>query len=274
LALAHYGCARVIERVIEAGCAPLARIREGDGPVLAVALHAGHAIRPGLEEYLALPEDERLREEDPWTAQMAPADIPLIEVVRSRFEVDLNRPRFRAVYQGPQDAWGLGVYRDGLPNLEDRVSRSVYDGFYAAAFDVLSRAVEEHGRFVVLDLHSYNHRRDGVGGRPADEDENPEVNLGTRYLDRHRWAGVVEGFLSVMNAEGFDCRENVKFGGGHFASWVSETFPDTGAVLAIEFKKTYMDEWIGTVDPEALARNHSTLTRAIPVLTDAIGKIR
>jgi N-formylglutamate amidohydrolase len=248
----------------------LARIVWGAGPVAAVALHAGHLVRPGLTGYIALGDDERTREEDPYTAQMVPAGITLIEVNRSRFEVDLNRPRYRAVYQGPQDAWGLRVYRGELPDDEDRISRAVYDTFYATAFDVLSRLEQTYGRFVVLDLHSYNHRRNGAGAAPADVSANPELNLGTRRLDRAKWASVVEGFSETMTGAGFDCRENVKFGGGHFAHWVADTFPDTGAALAIEFKKTYMDEWTGAVDVDAVARIRSALEQAVPVVTDAV----
>ena len=32
---------------------------------------------------------------------------------RSRFEVDLNRPREEAVYRVPEDCWGLDVWRGG-----------------------------------------------------------------------------------------------------------------------------------------------------------------
>jgi N-formylglutamate deformylase len=257
---------------IDVGGAPLARIVAGNGPVVAVALHAGHALREGLREHLALTEEERLREEDPHTARMAPAGIISIEVLRSRFEVDLNRPRFRAVYQGPQDAWGLDVYRSELPDDLDRVSRTVYDAFYAQAFAVLSHVAEMYGRFVVLDLHSYNHRRDGACALAAPSTENPEVNLGTGRLDRTRWAPVVEGFSAVMRDAGFDCRENVKFRGGHFAHWVAETFPETGAALAIEFKKTYMDEWTGLVDEAAVARIRGALEAAVPVISAALAK--
>jgi len=204
---------------------------------------------------------------------MAPAGITRIEVMRSRFEVDLNRPRFRAVYQGPNDAWGLRIYRHELPDDVDRVSRSIYDTFYATAFDVLSGIAENHERFVVLDIHSYNHRRDGASAPPADPAENPEVNVGTQRLDRERWGGVVDGFSAVMNDHGFDCRENVKFGGGHFAHWVADTFPDTGAVLAIEFKKTYMDEWTGKVDLGAVTRIRAALSESVAVVEAALMEV-
>ncbi|MEI7814888.1 MAG: N-formylglutamate amidohydrolase [Coriobacteriia bacterium] len=259
-------------RTIESGGAPLVRIVPGSGPVVAVALHAGHLVRPELDDILAITQDERLREEDPSTADMAPRGITRIEAVRSRFEVDLNRPRSRAVYRGPKDTWGLNTYRSELPDDARRLSRAVYDAFYREAESVLTRLADEHGRFVVLDLHSYNHRRSGASAAAEPAIDNPEVNLGTGRLDRARWTPVVEGFSAVMRAEGFDCRENVKFRGGHFAQWVAETFPQTGVVLAIEFKKTYMDEWTGCVDEVAVARIRSALDAAVPVISAALAE--
>lgn len=256
--------------MIEIGGVPFALTRPGDGPVVAVALHAGHILRPDLAEHIALSEPDRLREEDPATAEMVPERLALLEAARSRFEVDLNRPRFRAVYQGPQDAWGLRLYKHELPDDADRVSRAGYDTFYAHAFDWLSRVAEQHGRFVVLDIHSYNHRRDGATGTPAAQAENPEVNLGTGRMELPLFAPVAEAFRDSMVAQGFDCRADVKFRGGHFAHWVTETFPGVGTALAIEFKKTYMDEWSGEVDAAQVARIREALDHAAAVVEEAL----
>ena len=250
----------------------LHRITPGRGPVLAVALHAGHELRPSLAEHIALSEGDRLREEDPFTAAMVPEGISLIEAVRSRFEVDLNRPRERAVYQDSDDAWGLDLYRRALPReVEDR-SRAIYDEFYQRAHRVLSEIEREHGRFVVLDLHSYNHRRSGASASAAPVELNPELNLGTARFDRERWSSVVDGFLGVMTGSGFDCRENVKFRGGHFSQWVSDTFPDSGIALAIEFKKTYMDEWTGLPDSAALKRIRGALSIAVRTIEQTLAE--
>jgi hypothetical protein len=55
-------------------------------------------IDPGLEEQMALLEGDRLREEDPFT-EYTIRDLPnRIAFHRSRFAVDLNRPRDEAVY--------------------------------------------------------------------------------------------------------------------------------------------------------------------------------
>mgnify|MGYP003530345089 CR=1 FL=1 len=73
-----------------------------------------------------------------------------------------------------------------------------YDLFYATAEAVLRRLVATHGRVVVLDVHTYNHRRDGADGPLADADANPEVNVGASTMDRARWAAVVDGFLAEL----------------------------------------------------------------------------
>jgi hypothetical protein len=45
-----------------------------------------------------------------------------------------------------------------------------------------------------------------------------------------------------------DVRVNVRFRGGYLCRWVVEHYPDTACPLAIEFKKTFMDEWTGECD--------------------------
>ena len=39
----------------------------GHGQVLATAVHHGHLVRPEVLEYLAVSEEDRLRDEDPFT---------------------------------------------------------------------------------------------------------------------------------------------------------------------------------------------------------------
>ena len=66
---------------------------------------------------------------DQWTIIAGTRIIGL----RSRFEVDLNRPRQRAVYLEPEDTWGLRVWK--VKPAPDIISRSgvEYDAFYVAA---------------------------------------------------------------------------------------------------------------------------------------------
>ncbi|MGB9338386.1 MAG: hypothetical protein WCB63_04085, partial [Polyangiales bacterium] len=43
----------------------------GEGPLVAVASHNGHELRPEVRDLVKLPEQDRLREEDPFTGEWA-----------------------------------------------------------------------------------------------------------------------------------------------------------------------------------------------------------
>src|SRR5690606_2444013 len=140
----------------------------------------------------------RLHEEDPFTAIWTHVADTRVVVERSRFEVDVNRPRASAVYVVPDQAWGLELWRRPPPPEVVAASLAEYDRFYAEMEALLARLVAQHGGFVVYDIHSYNHRRRGPFAEPASPSDNPEVNLGTANLDRARWAPVVEAFLTAI----------------------------------------------------------------------------
>ncbi len=132
------------------------------------------------------------------------------------------------------------------------------------------------GHFIVLDVHSYNHRRDGQEAAPADPKVAPEVNIGTYSMDRDRWAHVVDPFIAKLNAFKFrgramDVRENVAFEGrGEQARFIHETFPQNGCAIAIEFKKFFMDEWTGVPDRPALVAMRDLIRSTLPVLEESL----
>lgn len=239
--------------------------------IVAASVHAGHAVRPELQPEMVLDEDTRLREEDPHTDRIASVVPSRMLTTRSRFEVDLNRPREEAVYREPDDCWGLDVWRDA-PLSDDLTENSlaVYDHVYGTLGAYLDE-VASRGPYVLLDVHSYNHRRGGPDSEPADVDENPEVNLGTGSVDRERWGGLVDAFrttLAEQEARGhrLDVRENVAFKGRALAWFVHDRHPGVGCVLALEFKKTWMDEWTGKVDEDHLEELRAALAETLPVL--------
>ena len=252
---------------------PTWSIIAGEGPLVATAIHDGHTVREELRARCALSELERLREEDPFTGPWTKLANTSVVVHRSRFEVDLNRPREKAVYLHPEDAWGLNVWKEPLgPEMANR-SLLLHDSFYAELKQLLKTVEERHKCFVVIDLHSYNHRRDGPDAPAAAPEENPEVNLGTGNLDRERWGPVVDAFMSALRGFDFggrhlDVRENVKFRGGYLSKWTQENFPGSGCALAVEFKKFFMDEWTGEPVPDAIEAIGRALTCTVsPVLT-------
>ncbi|HET6498269.1 MAG TPA: N-formylglutamate amidohydrolase [Coriobacteriia bacterium] len=241
------------------------------GPVISSALHAGHLVRESLRPYLALGEEARRREEDPHTDVIADVGVPLVRVAASRFEVDMNRPRDRAIYRDPEDAWGLRVWEPGLPSDEVAASLRLYDLFYDRVEALLCRTVASHGAAVVIDVHSYNHRRRGA--EAADDPElSPEVNLGTGTLDHERWRPAVERFMRDLTVAGLEVGENVRFQGGHFAAWAHERFSGDVAVLAVEFKKTFMDEWTGEADRTHITRLRRALAATVPALRESLGR--
>lgn len=241
-----------------------------DGPVAACAIHAGRLLRPSLRAHVALDAAGRMREEDPHTETIADIGVTRVVARHSRFEVDLNRPREAAVYRTPEDAWGLTVWREPLPVHELRRSRAAYDGFYRVMRELLGGMVERHGAAVVFDVHSYNHRRGGPSAPFDDPSLNPEINIGTGSLDMRRWGTLVDEVTACLAARGHDVRGNVRFRGGHFPAWVHETFSGDVAVLALEFKKVFMDEWSGEADPVAIERARVSLAACVPIARRAV----
>jgi len=243
------------------------------GPLVACAVHDGHDVRPEVASCLQLDAVQRLYEEDPYTAGWTVIAPTRIVARRSRFEVDLNRPRDKAVYITPADAWGLELWRCSPPSDMVAESLRVYDDFYAHLEFVLDRLVARHEKVVLFDLHSYNHIRGDAGGTPADPEANPEINLGTGTMDRTLWSPIVDWWLESMRSHDYlgrrlDVRENVKFFGGQLPRWVHEHYPRSVCALAIEVKKFFMNEWTGELDQV----QHQAIGQALAAGAAAVGQ--
>ena len=234
-------------------------VLRGRGPLIATAIHDGHALRPEIAELTAVPDARRRREEDPFTRQWTSIANTRIIPIYSRFQADLNRPRELCVYRSREQAFGLQAWKQPLPDDVVRRSCQEYDAFYAMLRAECDLKRDSVGRFVVLDLHSYNHRRDGPDCPAADPARNPQINVGTGSLppDRAR-RRLVERLIEALrrctfHGEPLDVRENVRFRGGWMSQWVHQNYGEHGTALAIEVKKFFMDEWTGQPDPSALA---------------------
>ena len=227
---------------------------------------------------MKLPDDDRRREEDPFTGDWARLVSTHVIGRRSRFEFDLNRPAEDAVYRDPSDAWGLDLWHEPPADEILARSRAEHATFYEHLDEIYRAKAAKYGKFVVLDLHSYNHRRDGPDGSPADDSGNPEINLGTGTMDRSRWGLLIDRFMEDLSAtvvagHHLDIRENVKFVGRHHGAWAHGTFPDAACVLSLEFKKTFMDEWTGELDAERHRELGQALCGTFPGLMESLREL-
>ena len=233
-------------------------VRQGPGAVVATAIHDGHELRPEVAAEFALADAERLREEDPFTGQAVRGVPTHIVVHRSRFEFDLNRAPELAVYRTAEESWGLDLWKR-QPN-EALVARSlaIHSEYYRMLGHLLDGVAERNGRFALIDVHSYNHRRGGPDSAPTPQEDAPDINIGTFSMPRERWAYLVDPLIEALrgfdfNGRKLDVRENVAFQGkGYQTRFVHERYPDRGCAIAFEFKKFFMDEWSGRPDEREL----------------------
>lgn len=246
-------------------------------PVVTAAIHDGHHLSHDIARLIALDDHVQLREEDPYTGVLARVSENHFINGFSRFEFDLNRPPEKAIYLTPEDAWGLQVWKHPPSWQLLEKSRFQYAEIYRKIHAGLGGLVERYGTIVVLDLHSYNHRRSGPHAPPADPVMNPEINIGTGTMDREYWAFVVDRFIHEFSQMSFfgrklDVRENVKFRGGYFPKWIHENFRDSVCCISVEVKKFFMDEWTGEPDWDSIRRLEEMLKTLIPVLLEQIRK--
>jgi len=234
-----------------AGEAPWWTVQRGPGPIVATAIHDGHALRDEVAMAMKLARLDRLREEDPFTGQSVRDIVTHIIGHRSRFEFDLNRAPDAAIYVTPDQAWDLDVWHAAPdPALVAR-SLDLHAAYYRMLGQLLDDVAAAHPRFVVIDVHSYNHRRDGVSADPAPQAGAPDVNIGTFSMPREQWANVVDPLIEAMrdfdfNGRRLDVRENVAFQGkGEQTRFIHDRYPLRGCAIALEFKKFFMDEWSG-----------------------------
>ncbi len=218
-------------------------------PVLAIAMHAGHRVRPELLERMVASGAQRRTEEDRGTERLLEALPVAIWTETSRFEVDINRPRERAAYTTPETCWGIQLYKE-LPTeaqLED--SRRRHDEAWATIDRLVDSAVERFGYCVLLDFHSYCYRREDPTARWWERPDKPVFNLGTQGA-HPRFAPLNRALLDALRPLRWRGRsvtvgENLVFGGGAVHHRQQARHPGRVVVPSLELVKVYMDELTG-----------------------------
>jgi len=102
-------------------------------PILATAIHNGHYIDENLLKYIKIDDNQRLREEDPFTADFIKYFENKLIVYRSRFQVDLNRSKEQSIYKKSENAWGLDIWKELPPKKLLEKSIFIYEMFYNRA---------------------------------------------------------------------------------------------------------------------------------------------
>jgi N-formylglutamate amidohydrolase len=241
------------------------------GPVITTAVHAGHHIRREMKPWLEIGELDRLREEDPLTDYFLGVGDSMVRANRSRFEVDLNRPREKAISTEPEDQWGLKVWSRDLPDEQIEKSRRLHDEFYAMIQDHCEAMIERFDRILVLDVHSYNHRRDGAGTEAAPPEKNPDIDVGATTMDHDIYGELLTRFVDELRSVPVMGHQplvgvNVRWkDGGNFPEWLHDIYGAKACVMTLEYKKSFMDEWTGDASILALQHLREGLARAVAI---------
>jgi len=243
-------------------------IKLADSPFWTFAIHDGHDIDEKLLPYQLLNEEERLREEDPFTALIAELPCNRFIMESSRFQLDINRTLEDAIYLKPEQAWGLNVWKDDFPLALISELRNDHREIFEIIESKIQDTIAQFGYFIILDIHSYNAKREGPD-QEINIDTDPEINFGTIHLNK-KWRPLMDELINFISAEelngqAIDVREIVKFKGGYFAQTMNQLYGDYGFVLAIEFRKDFMDEWTGDPDYHKIMACKQLLLKSLTV---------
>jgi len=220
-----------------------------------VALHNGNRVGSEVLEAMEVGQEERFREEDPHTDSFI-QDFPLQLIARdSRFEYDLNREIEKCIYPAGEKKWGLQVWNRPLTQSEIEMIYSKYREFHALLDLIMKHIIENHNSAILFDIHSFCYQRETR--THWWQDEKPDINLGTRYINREYFSPLIELFLENMSGitlDGHTLRifENEIFPGGYLTRKYAKSHNRKVLVLAIEYKKIFMNELTGELYPQIL----------------------
>ena len=237
-------------------------------PVIGVAMHSGHQISDDIARLMAVTEETRLREEDPFTEQFIESIPFRIVVEQSRFGVDLNRVIEKAVYLKPEDAWGIRVWKTQPPDELVQALRQQHQEFYEHLGQILSEVQTQFGRFVVVSSHTYEQAR----GEP---EKSPDIDVCT-WLVEEPWQSLIDSFVCSLRAQSFrgrslEVKQNTRFAPHNLEMWQATSFPNS-CCFAVEIaKELFMTDNLLGVIPERLAALKELMQNAIQVILDDLG---
>jgi N-formylglutamate amidohydrolase len=208
------------------------------------AIHAGHNLTHSLEKNCLLSKVQRLQEEDEFTDKLIATQPIQLIIHDSRYEYDLNRDESEYLYEY---AWGKKVWKEPLVNRLKQKSLAKHRRYYRILTALLKQLMSIHRQCLVFDVHSYNYQMRHYIRAPV-------FNLGTAFLDNHLYQHLIKLMswqLSAIEIPGIDVDvmlNEVYVGDGFHAQFVHDNFGKHVALIPLEIKKIYMDEYTGKKD--------------------------
>ena len=185
-------------------------------------------------------------EEDPLMEKFI-SGFPIQVIARdSRFEYDVNWEAEKAIYEYGQKKWGLQVWkREPSADMRERSLMKFHE--FHALIDLVTEFMLRQNRVaLVFDVHSYCYQREAK--QSWFKDRKPDVNLGTRAVNRELFAPLIDRLIKCLGRTRIDghllrVAENELFPGGYLSRKLSRDHYDRVLVLALEYKKLFMNEF-------------------------------
>jgi len=255
---------REIKQRLEENCFPFSGITELGSTEFhflkpsfyaGVVMHTGSRIRPELMDAMLVKRENRFREEDPY-ADVFIREMPIRIIARdSRFEYDLNRENETCIYPYGDLKYGMDIWKRPLTADEKGPAILKHQEFHDLIDLLIHMLMKKNRHALIFDMHTYCYQRDGK--RIWHEDPNPEINIGSKAVNREIFGKAINTFMESLSGQTIDGHpvrivENEVFMGGYLSRKLSKTWFKNVLVLAVEYKKIFMNEWTGEVFPEIL----------------------
>lgn len=240
-----------------------------------VSMHSGHRVRDEILDMLSISEADRFREEDPFMDRFISGFPIRITGRDSRFEYDLNRNPYQAIYDFDKPTWGLQVWKQEVTEEQRRQSIRKHREFHALLEMVCRFLLTQNRHALLLDLHSYCYKRETR--RVWYEDERPEINIGTGAVNQEIFGPAIACFKqglhrTIIHGHKLRISENEIFLGGYLSRHLSRIYHEQMLVLALEYKKIFMDEWTGEIYPDVLEELIRDFRKSVDRAVDACMK--
>ena len=216
-------------------------------PIVCVALHNGHNIRPELKKSFLLSNNEQLFEENPYTDELISSFPIQLMGNDSRFEYDLNRAKALSTHykaSSKKTVW------DKPFNAKQRaISHAKHRSFYNVLKALISVVEKRFTNAIIFDIHAFNYKNF--------THDLATFSIGSEQIDVERWGSVVSHFekqlnrITLPNIEVRATKNEVFHGRGYLTTHINTHFDNT-LVLPTEVKKVFMNESSGDVYPLVL----------------------